>query len=168
MKAEIVKTGIKIRPMDAADLAQVQAIAESLPGAPHWPQAAYRNAIDSEIEPDSTPRRIALVVIGNGAGPQPGFVLGFAIVSLLPPQAELETIAVAPASQRQGLGQFLFHALASQLQAAGISEILLEVRSSNRPALAFYQLLGFAQTGLRPGYYADPIEDAVLMLAPLA
>jgi ribosomal-protein-alanine N-acetyltransferase len=145
--------------MTADDLAQVLALAESLPEAPHWPQSAYLSAIDR----NSKPLRVALVA----GGPQSGSVLSFAVASLLPPQAELETIAVAPASQRQGLGEFLFHALATELQAAGIREILLEVRSSNRPALAFYQLLGFSQTGIRPGYYADPIEDAVLMRLPL-
>ena len=86
----------------------------------------------------------------------------------MPPQAELESIAVAPESQRRGLGQSLFHALAAELKAAGVGEFALEVRASNQPALAFYQSLGFAKAGLRPGYYADPIEDAVLMSLALA
>ncbi|MGA3130086.1 MAG: ribosomal protein S18-alanine N-acetyltransferase [Terracidiphilus sp.] len=163
MKAKIVKTGIEIRPMAATDLAQVQAIAEGFPEAPHWPQSAYLNALNSQIDPESTPRRIALVA----TDPQSGPVRGFAVANLLPPEAELETIAVAPASQRQGIGQFLFHALAAELQAAGTREILLEVRASNRPALTLYRLLGFTQIGMRPGYYADPIEDAVLMHLPL-
>jgi ribosomal protein S18 acetylase RimI-like enzyme len=42
------------------------------------------------------------------------------------------------------------------------------VRASNHPALAFYRALGFVKTSLRPSYYADPIEDAVLMHLPLA
>ena len=159
-----MKAEIEIRPMNAADLAQVLAIAETLPEAPHWPQSAYLNAINSQIDPTSTPRRIALVV----AGAQAGSVLGFAVASLLPPQAELETIAVAAESQRQGLGQLFFRALAAELKAAGAHELLLEVRASNRPAGAFYRALGFVQIGLRPSYYADPIEDAVLMRLPLA
>jgi ribosomal-protein-alanine N-acetyltransferase len=155
MKIEFV-----IRRMTASDLDRVLAIAQDLPQAPHWPQSAYLKAIDSE----STPRRIALVV----AGSQPDSVFGFAIASLLPPQAELETIAVAPESQRHGLGQLLFQALSAELKVAGVDNILLEVRASNRPALAFYRAIGFVKTGLRPGYYADPIEDAVLMHLPPA
>lgn len=154
MKPEIV-----IRPMAASDLDRVLAIAQGLPEAPHWPQSAYLNAIN----PEFTPRRIALVA----AGPQPGSILGIAVASLLPPQAELESIAVAPESQRLGLGQSLFQALAAELKAAGVAEIVLEVRASNQSALAFYGALGFARTGLRSGYYADPIEDAVLMTLPL-
>jgi [ribosomal protein S18]-alanine N-acetyltransferase len=167
MKTGIVKTGILIRRMAASDLDRVLAIAQSLPEAPHWPQSAWLNAINTQFEPESTPRRIALVVGASGgasgAGPQPGSILGFAVASLLLPQAELETIAVAPESQRLGLGESLFQALTAELKVAGANELVLEVRSSNRPAQAFYRALGFVNNGLRPGYYADPIEDAVLM-----
>jgi ribosomal-protein-alanine N-acetyltransferase len=159
-----MKAGILTRRMTAADLDRVLAIAENLLQAPHWPRSAWLNAINSQFEPESTPRRIALVA----ADPQPGSILGFAVVSLMPPQAELETIAVAPESQRLGLGERIFQALAAELKAAGVNELVLEVRASNRPALAFYRTLGFVKTGLRPRYYADPIEDAVLMRLPLA
>ncbi len=158
------KTAFVIRRMTASDLDRVLALAESLPQAPHWPQSAYSNAID----PESTPHRIALVIDASAARPQPGSILGFAVASLLPPQAELETIVVAPENQRFGLGARIFQALTAELKAAGTNELMLEVRASNQPALAFYGTLGFVQTGLRPGYYADPIEDAVLMSLPLA
>jgi ribosomal-protein-alanine N-acetyltransferase len=154
--------GVEIRRMTAADLDRVLAIVQDLPQATHWPQSAWLNAINSQFEPESTPRRIALVA----ANRQPGSILGFAVASLLPPQAELETIAVAPESQRLGLGQRLFQALAAELKAAGVDDVLLEVRASNQTAQAFYQALGFVKTRLRPGYYADPIEDAVLMRLP--
>jgi ribosomal-protein-alanine N-acetyltransferase len=143
--------GVEIRRMTAADLDGVLAIAQGLPQAPHWPQSAWMNAINSQFEPESTPRRIALIA----ADPQSGSILGFAVANLLPPQAELETIA--------GLGARIFQALAADLKAAGVNELVLEARASNRPALAFYRALGFVETGLRTAYYADPIEDAVLM-----
>jgi len=131
------------------------AIAEAVPEAPHWPRSAYLNAID----PEATPRRIALVAFG----PQPDCVLGFVVACILPQQAELETMAVTTESQRQGLGQLLFHALAAELKTASAHELFLEVRASNRQALAFYFALGFVETGARPSYYTDPIEDAILM-----
>ena len=155
-----MKVEFEIRPMTAADLDPVLAIARNLPQAPHWPRSAYLIAIN----PESTPRRVALVAVD----PQPGSILGFAVASLLPPQAELETIAVAADIQRLGVGERLFQALATELKAANVDDVLLEVRASNQPALAFYQALGFVKTSLRPSYYADPIEDAVLMRLPLA
>ncbi len=52
------------------------------------------------------------------------------------------------------------------LRLAGVTEVILEVRASNQPALGLYRRLGFVETGRRPGYYMDPpepAEDAVLM-----
>jgi ribosomal protein S18 acetylase RimI-like enzyme len=44
-----------------------------------------------------------------------------------------------------------------------VREVLLEVRASNQRARDFYRSLGWNETGIRPRYYADPEEDAVLM-----
>ncbi len=162
MKTDI--EAVEIRPMATADLAQVLGLAEALPEAPHWPQSAYLKALNSQIDPNSTPHRIALVA----AGTKPGSVLGFTVASLLPPQAELETMAVVREGQRRGIGRQLIHALIHELKTAGAQELLLEVRASNHPARAFYRSLGFVQTGRRSGYYADPVEDAVQMRLPLA
>jgi ribosomal-protein-alanine N-acetyltransferase len=146
---------VQIRPMTAADVTRVLKIAASLPEAPQWPEAAYLTALN----PESSPRRIALVA----SGPRFENVLGFIVASLVLPQAELESIAVAAGSQRLGLGRMLLEALVNDLRAAGVLEIILEVRASNRPGLAFYRSAGFSQTGILRAYYVDPIEDAVLM-----
>ena len=152
--------GIRIRPMALTDLERVMGIAQSLKGAPHWPHSAYLAALDHE----AAPRRIALVA----EAPETGTVVGFAVTSLLPPQAELETIAVAAEDQRRGIARRIFAAMVAELKTAAISEVPLEVRASNSSALAFYQTLGFIETGRRPRYYADPLEDAVLLELRLA
>ncbi len=85
------------------------------------------------------------------------------MASLLPPEAELELIAVDPAAQRLGLAQQLFAELAQELRAARWNEMILEVRASNLPALALYRKLGFVETGRRKDYYQIPVEDALLM-----
>jgi ribosomal-protein-alanine N-acetyltransferase len=149
----------QIRLMAAADLAQVTAIADALPKAPHWPRSTYLKVVD----PSSEPRRIGLVA----AGSQSGTIFGFAIASLVPPQAELEIVAIAPQSQRQGIGAQLLVALMAALRASGIHELLLEVRASNHAAISLYGRVGFTRSGLRTGYYAEPVEDAVLMRLPL-
>ena len=88
---------------------------------------------------------------------------GFLVARLLQPQTELEIIAVDPRVQRRGLARKLFDELVYQLGQAGITEVVLEVRESNQPALELYRSLGFVETGRRPRYYIDPVEDAVLM-----
>ncbi len=146
--------------MTAEDLDPVMKLAAKAPEAPHWPEPAYRTALD----PASNLPRVALVADG---GP-PAAVFAFAIASLLPPQAELEVIAVDPENRRLGVGRQLFDALAAELRTLGVSEIRLEVRVSNLAAIAFYRSVGFAQTGLRRRYYTDPIEDALQMRLTLA
>jgi len=150
---------MKIRSMVEGDLDHVLEIANCLPDAPHWARSAYADALN----PASIPRRLALVAAHASSGQ----VAGFAVIRLVSPQAELESIAVASNSQRQGVGQLLFEALADELAHQGVETLILEVRASNLTALAFYRSLGFVQNGLRPRYYVDPIEDAVLMVLRL-
>lgn len=150
-----MEAAVKIRRMSATDLGPVREIAASLMEAPHWPILAYVAAID----PENMPRRIALVA----ADPGKGTVAGFLVASLLTPEAELETIAVAAEGQRRGVGSLLLNALLEELRTEEVCQLILEVRASNRAALGFYGALGFKETGRRPRYYIDPEEDAVLM-----
>ncbi len=175
---------IRIRRMNVYDIERVFMIAWSRKHAPKWTKMAYLYAVNG----DAAPRRIALVAEDSGEGhttllvdwQAPDFagppnsatvgeeaktcrVVGFAIASLVPPQAELETIVIAAAEQRRGIGRKLMAAMADELSAAAVSEALLEVRASNDRAIGFYQSMGWRETGRRPRYYAEPEEDAVLM-----
>lgn len=144
-----------IRRMTAEDLDDVIALAAGLKHAPCWPREAYLAALN----PLGAPRRSALVAVERPASP----LTGFAVASVLVPQAELETIGVATAVQRQGIGRSLLASLIEELRAAAVSEFLLEVRASNGAALRLYRGLGWRETGRRPRYYSAPEEDAVLM-----
>ena len=101
--------------------------------------------------------RVALVAEGAQSS-----IAGFLVAVLIPPEAELESIAVDAASQRRGIARQLFAALVQELRARCV-DILLEVRPSNQAGRAFYAALGFVETARRPAYYADPVEDAILM-----
>jgi ribosomal-protein-alanine N-acetyltransferase len=146
---------VRLRPMREADVDQVMAIAASLKDAPHWLRGAYLSALNR----GAATRRIALVAESL----EEGIVLGFTVVCLILPQAELETIAVAAEARREGIGRKLISALREELKAEGVREVLLEVRASNQRAIGFYGSLGWHEAGRRPRYYADPEEDAVLM-----
>jgi len=136
------------------DVPQLMEIAASLPQAPRWAQIAYTNALDPEI----APQRIALVAELAEAS-----LAGFLITILIPPQAELETIAVARDAQRQGIATRLLDKLLFILQKRQITEVMLEVRESNYAARYFYASAGFSEMGRRAGYYTDPKEDAILL-----
>lgn len=145
--------GLRIRPMTAADVESVRTLAAGLPHAPHWAHFSWERLLDS-----GATRRVVLV-----AEAAPDIIAGFAIASLLPPEAELESIAVSAEFQRQGIARLLIQAVEAELRAAGVTVLLLEVRPSNAPAQALYRALGFTEAGRRRGYYVDPAEDALLL-----
>jgi ribosomal-protein-alanine N-acetyltransferase len=146
-------TGVQIRRMRYGDIDRVIAIAGRLKAAPFWTREVYEKALAS----GGAPERIALIAEADGEA------IGFVVAGLIPPHAELETVAVKPELQRQGVARQLLTELLSELKKSQITEVMLEVRVSNDPARALYHSLGFIETGRRPGYYADPQEDAVLL-----
>lgn len=146
--------GIRVRWMVAADLDRVLEIVKATRHAPAWPREAYERALD----PHAQPRRVALVAEGSESG-----LAGFAVARVTAPEGELESIVTALAHQRRGVARELFSALKNELRRQGVHEVILEVRSGNHAAQGFYRFLGFGQEGFRPAYYAEPVEDAVLM-----
>ena len=83
-------------------------------------------------------------------------------------EADMMNIAVHPDYRRQGIGRDLVLALAEALQKKGIRGLMLEVRQSNAPAIALYEQLGFQQVGLRPNYYRNPKENALILRKELS
>jgi [ribosomal protein S18]-alanine N-acetyltransferase len=167
MSAHLIS--IAIRTMTTADVNWALALADASPGAPIWPPSSYLSALD----PHATPQRIALVAealesteVPTQSGPASA-PAGFAIVRLLPPEAELENIVVAPGLQHRGVGRALLASLIRELLIRHVTEVTLEVRTSNQPAIALYRSLDFRESGRRTCYYVDPVEDALLMTLPL-
>ena len=72
-------------------------------------------------------------------------------------------VAVRCRARRRGVADALLSRLEETAAGQGLSFLTLEVRSGNDPALRLYEKHGYARVGLRPGYYSDPKEDAVLM-----
>jgi len=79
------------------------------------------------------------------------------------PQADIQTIAVAPDARRNGIGRALMHALMVEARDRGASELFLEVRDDNPGAQHLYDSLGFERIAVRPNYYQPDGVDAVVM-----
>jgi ribosomal-protein-alanine N-acetyltransferase len=90
-------------------------------------------------------------------------VIGFCIVHLLPPDAELLEIAVDPTARRQGVGGALVQVGIEEARRRGCMTMCLEVRIGNQAAQSVYHRAGFEEVGLRPRCYRDNGEDAVVM-----
>lgn len=82
-------------------------------------------------------------------------------------EAQVMRLAVTPEKRGQKLGLFLVGAMMDEARKLAATEMTLEVRAGNEPALATYKHLGFAACGRRPHYYEDNGEDAILMRVDL-
>ena len=80
-------------------------------------------------------------------------------------EAELIDLRVIRSRRRQGVGRQLLWATLSALASEGINKVGLEVRASNKPAIALYEAMGFVEKARRTDYYLDKSgrEDAILM-----
>ena len=92
-----------------------------------------------------------------------GFAAFSAIMTVGAGESTLENMAVAIPWQRQGIGRRLLAAGLLWCRAHASGMMFLEVRKSNRAAVALYERAGFSVVGSRPGYYRDPVEDALQM-----
>ena len=95
-----------------------------------------------------------------------GALAGFILVRAIAGEAEILTLAVAPAARRRGVGRDLVEAGAGTALALGADVLWLEVAEDNAAALALYAAAGFDIAGRRRGYYArreGPAADAVVM-----
>jgi len=103
------------------------------------------------------------------AGAVPPLV-GHAVMSAAVGECHLLNLCVHPDWQGRGLGRRLLQRLFALGQAHNADTAFLEVRASNRRAIALYESAGFCEVGLRRGYYpaGDRREDAVVMAKPLA
>lgn len=141
---------MQYRPLTAADLdaiAGLEAATNHLP----WSRALFA----SELE-----------------NPQTCFwVLGWRQAQLLSfggfwkavDEAHITNVAVHASFRRQGLGRELMQRLLERAAQVGCLRATLEVRQGNAPAIALYEGLGFKPVALRPHYYLDTQEDALLM-----
>ncbi len=78
-------------------------------------------------------------------------------------EGEVLNLAVQEEMRRQGEGRALLKQVLERFAEGSVSRVFLEVRESNKGAIAFYQSLGFRTAGARKDYYQAPTEAATVM-----
>jgi ribosomal-protein-alanine N-acetyltransferase len=96
-----------------------------------------------------------------------GRVVGFVDYWLVHDEVHLLAIAIHPDVRRRGIGRRLLDHLLELARARASALVTLEVRRSNVPAIAMYERAGFVVVGVRPKYYAEDGEDALVMTLEL-
>ncbi len=141
---------ISVEPMTVDDLEAVHAIERASFSVP-WPEEAYRNELRTN--------RLASYVVAR-AGDE---IVGFGGLWVMVDEAHITTFAVDPRWRRRGIGEWLLLGLLGRAVERNAREATLEVRLSNMPARRLYEKYGFRPVGIRPRYYSDNGEDALIM-----
>lgn len=147
---------IDIQPMRWWHIEEAMTWERELFGSTAWSAAQMW----SELARDQ--RRYYVIVSDEHGSVREGCVLGYAGINLLPPDADVQTVAVAPALRGRGWARRLVERLIEDAAGAGCAQIMLEVRADNAPALRLYERLGFDVIARRTAYYG-PGEDALIM-----
>ena len=141
---------LTIEPMRLADVDEVQRIEEASFASP-WPENAYRSELMTN--------RLASYLVARVEGR----IVAYGGMWLMVDEAHITTFAVHPGWRRQRVGERLLLAFLDLARDRHAREATLEVRLSNLAARRLYEKYGFRPVGLRPRYYSDNNEDALIM-----
>ncbi len=123
-------------------------------------QQAFRtpwsvNAFIGEL----TQNPLAVYVVGK----EDGRIVCYAGTWLIHGESHITNVAVDPEARGRGYGEAVCRALLRRMKDLGATRVTLEVRVSNAVAQQLYYKLGFRAVGVRPGYYTDTGEGALIM-----
>lgn len=152
----LLSPDLQLRTMTTLDLDAVMAIEVQAYSFP-WSRGNFVDSLAAGYR--------AEVLAGRSSG-----IVGYFVAMPGVDEMHLLNLTVAPAWQRQGLARRLLDALEERCRDAALPMLWLEVRASNERARQLYRRRGFAEVGLRRGYYPAPQgtrEDAVVMSTPV-
>jgi ribosomal-protein-alanine N-acetyltransferase len=144
---------VRLRKMRRADMTAIMALEQEL-----FPEDAWTPEMFAAEFAQPPSRRLYLVAEAGNA------LIGYAGMMFAGgSQADVVTLAVAPARWGEGTGTALLTALVDEAGKRGYQEVLLEVRKDNPRARRLYLRHGFDEVGIRRGYYQPSGVDAVVM-----
>lgn len=146
---EEATTAITYRPMTEADIPALVAI-EATAFYDAWNESMLRNELDNVLT--------TYIIMESE-----GRIIGYAGFWLVAGEAQVTRVAVLEELRGQGLGTRLTASMVNKAWELGADAITLEVRESNLAAQKAYLTCGFASEGVRPNYYEDNHENAIIM-----
>lgn len=126
---------------------EVDRLSFSLP----WSRASFEN----EAVQNDFARYVVAVSDGK--------VIGYGGVWIIAGEGQITNIAVHPDFRGMGAACKMLEALIEICRSEAVSDMTLEVRVSNTPAIQLYHKYGFAEEGIRKQFYEDNKEDALIM-----
>jgi len=149
--------GLALRRMELSDLGRVMEI--ELKAFRHpWSDDLFRQELGHLWS--------TVLVAERPEGPAARLV-GFIIFWLVHDEVHILNVATDPEVRRQGVARFLLTECVARGRSDGARLATLEVRRGNVAAIKLYEAFGFRSVGVRPKYYSDEDEDAIVMLLDL-
>lgn len=148
--------GLIINEIQPGDICPISLLEREAFTSP-WTEAMFRQEA-------SLPLSRGLVARGR-EGDQA--LLGYLIFWLVSGEFHLQKLAVRKGFRRQGIASALLSQALAEAIACHCRSATLEVRRSNAAALRLYKRFGFTVEGIRPRYYDDTGEDALILSAEL-
>lgn len=143
----------RIRPATIADVAALVVVERACFADP-WSANSIHEAIQLET---------SRAFLAEG----PGEIVGYLLARISGQEGEILDLAVLPRARRRGLARGLLDVACESMGSAGVKHVFLEVRESNRAAIALYQGAGYRPIGMRRHYYRNPSEDALVLRTAL-
>ena len=140
---------VRVREMTAEDIEDAALLEKTNLGKEAWTQ---KQLIDALTRDDT----IYLVAAKAGR------IVGLCGVQNISGEGEITNVSVARDCRGEGIGYKMVKQLLERGVGIGIKDYTLEVRASNEPAIRLYERLGFVSEGVRPNFYNDPKDDAVI------
>ena len=140
---------IFVREMRAEDVPDAALLEQKYLGKEAWTE---KQILDAQAQDDT------IYLIAEKAGR----IIGLCGVQNISGEGEITNVSVSADSRREGVAGKMLHQLLERGKGIGITAYTLEVRAGNLPARALYERAGFRSEGIRPGFYNNPKEDAVI------
>lgn len=148
-------TGVLVRAAGRDDVEEIAALEQLAFPLDPWSPVLLEQAVAGTVP-----------TIGVLVAEQDGTFAGYAVVSVVDVDAELQRIAVPEEQRRTGIARTLLEAVHVHAASTGAARLLLEVREDNLAARMFYERHGFTELGKRPRYYRDG-ATALVLTAPV-
>jgi ribosomal-protein-alanine N-acetyltransferase len=136
-----------IRSAELSDVPAALKIAQQAPAAAQWTAEQYCSVIAQGV-----------VLVAE----RENRICGFIAAQTRAGNLEIENVVVEKQYLRRGIASLLVREIMKCARMGEASEVILEVRESNRAARSLYEKLGFRRQGTRAAYYCNPPEAAIL------
>lgn len=141
-----------IRPLSSDYVKQIANLEKIIFPFDPWSENAF-------LSETTSPYSHSLIAVDNN-----NMVVGYIIANCVYENGAINNLGVALTHRKQGIAKQLISEYISIAKQKKVSDITLEVRQSNTPAISLYESFGFKTISIRKNFYKNPTENANLML----